>query len=99
MSNLVNVGDEVKCSITGFKGIAMGRTEYLFGCVRVGILPTKVKDKKDIDYVWFDETQLVVIKKQKIQPSKEVKEKIKLGISTGGPGRESSSMNRLDSKK
>lgn len=30
----VNLGDRVKDQVTGFEGIAIARTEWLFGCPR-----------------------------------------------------------------
>ena len=67
MNRLVNVGDEVKDQITGFKGIADSRSEFLYGCVRVNVQPQKLKaDKTREDSVVFDETQLIVIKSKAI---------------------------------
>ena len=34
-----NLGDEVKDTITGFKGIVVARTEWLNGCARVTVQP------------------------------------------------------------
>jgi len=68
MDRLVNIGDEVKDQITGFKGIAASRTEFLYGCVRVEVQPQKLKaDKNREDSVIFDETQLLVTKKKAIK--------------------------------
>jgi len=67
MRRLVEVGDEVKDQITGFKGIAMARTNFLYGCVRIEVQPQKLKADKNIEEsVYFDETQLIVIKKQAV---------------------------------
>lgn len=64
---MINLGDEVKCSITGFKGIAIGLTEYIYGCKRVGVQPRVDKDGKHAECQWFDEPQLQVLKKNKIE--------------------------------
>jgi hypothetical protein len=46
--------------ITGFKGLVMGRSEYLSGCTQVLLIPSKVnKDGKRPDGEWFDEQRLV----------------------------------------
>jgi hypothetical protein len=45
-------------SITGFSGIAICRTEYLHGCIRIGVQPTELHEGKPIEAVYFDEQQL-----------------------------------------
>lgn len=67
---MVKLGDRVKDNITGFEGIAVARTEFLYGCVRVCVQPGKLKDGKTIDAEWFDEQRLDV----------------KSAAKTGGPG-------------
>lgn len=58
---IVKLGDEVKDRITGFRGIAVCRSEWLNGCVRIGITSKELKDGKPIDDVFIDEKQLEVI--------------------------------------
>lgn len=61
------LGDKVRDTITGFEGIATGRTEWLTGCVRWIVEPDKLdKDKKVQQYMEFDESRLVVLRKQPI---------------------------------
>lgn len=67
---MVKLGSRVKDSLTGFKGVAVARTEYLYGCVRVCVEPEALKDGKPIDAQWFDEQRLDVTSAAK----------------TGGPG-------------
>jgi len=62
---MVNLGDEVKDTISGFKGIAISRHSYLQGCDRISIQPTIDKDGKLPEQQSFDEPQLEVIKKAK----------------------------------
>lgn len=57
----VNLGDKVKDTISGFVGIATGRSEYLYGCVRICVTPAEMKDGKPIDPLWFDEDQLSMV--------------------------------------
>jgi hypothetical protein len=54
------LGKVYKDSITGFTGMAMGRTVYLHGCISVALLSLKLpKDGKPNDWVWFDEPRLI----------------------------------------
>jgi hypothetical protein len=60
----IRLGDKVKDSVTGFTGIAIGRTEWLHGCARIIVQPTGVmKDGKLYDTQQFDEPQLVILKR------------------------------------
>ena len=62
---MIKLGCEVKDKLTGFTGIAMGRTEYLYGCVSIAVLSSKLKDGKPADWVWIDEQRLTVLSKAK----------------------------------
>jgi hypothetical protein len=55
----IKLGSVVTDSITGFKGIAVSRTEYIYGCSRVGVQPKEIKDGTPIAAQFFDELQLV----------------------------------------
>jgi hypothetical protein len=55
----VELGTRVKDKISGFEGIATGRTEYLYGCVRVLVEPERLEAGKPIEGEWFDEQRLV----------------------------------------
>ncbi len=57
------LGDTVKDRISGFKGIATARSEFLHGCVRILISPEGLKDAKPIESQWVDEPQLERVKK------------------------------------
>lgn len=59
---MINLGDEAKDKITGFKGVVTGKCEYLNGCVRYLIQPKKLKDEKMIDAEWVDVQQVEVTK-------------------------------------
>lgn len=72
-----NLGDEVKDTITGFKGIVVARTEWLNGCARVTVQPQKLKsDGTPVESQTFDEFQLVVLKSAKMAVGRR---------DTGGP--------------
>lgn len=53
------LGEKVKDNITGFEGIAIGRAEYLNGCVSIEVQSTKLKDGMPISE-WFDEQRLSI---------------------------------------
>lgn len=55
---MVKLGSMVTDSITGFSGVAIGRCEYLYGCVRVQVQSCDLKEGKVIDTEWFDEQRL-----------------------------------------
>ena len=74
MSNRIELGVEVKDKVTGFKGIASGRSEYLSGCTHICIQPKVEKDKKLPEAKWFDEPMVeVIIKGKKIKQVKTKK--------------------------
>jgi hypothetical protein len=55
---MVKLGTKVKDNLTGFAGIAVSRTEYLYGCVRVGVESPELKEGKPQDIQFFDEQRL-----------------------------------------
>ena len=77
----VKLGKEYKDSISGFSGIAVARTEYLYNCIRVMLSPTKLKPDGDfLPDTWFDEPVLVAVRSKRTIKSKK-------GEATGGPSR------------
>jgi hypothetical protein len=63
---MINLGDKVKDSITGFEGIVTGKTIWLNGCTRVGVQSDVLKDGVPTEAQWIDEPQLKVIESQKV---------------------------------
>lgn len=63
---MVNLGDEVKDTVSGFRGIAVASHDYLQGCTRICIQPKVGKDGKLPDIRTFDEPALEVIKAKKV---------------------------------
>lgn len=59
------LGDVLKDQITGFKGVAICRTDWLNGCTRVTIQPQDLKDGKPIEAQTFDVEQLELVKSAK----------------------------------
>ena len=64
---MINLGDEVKDTITGYRGIAIARHTYLQGCDRISIQPPIDKEGKMPESLTFDEPQLEVVKAAKIK--------------------------------
>ncbi len=62
----VRLGDEVKDTITGFKGVAICRHTYLQGCDRITVIDKSTKDKPEPTELNFDEPQLIVTKAKKV---------------------------------
>lgn len=70
----IKLGDKVKEIYTGFTGIAVGRTQWLHGCDRIGIMPEKLdKDGKPQELQWFDEPQVQLVKSQAPKVAKSSK--------------------------
>lgn len=69
---MINLGDQVKDTITGLEGTAVARIKYMNDCVQYEVQPKGLKDGTIIKSVWIDEGQLIVKKKKaKIKEEKE----------------------------
>lgn len=55
---MVKLGTVVTDAVSGFSGVATGRTEYLYGCIRIMVEPQGLHDGKPIEAQWFDEQRL-----------------------------------------
>lgn len=55
---MIELGNTVTDTITGFTGVAVGKTLYLHGCTRVRVQPKELKDGKVQESEIFDEKQL-----------------------------------------
>lgn len=91
----IELGDRVKDPITGFQGIAVVISTWINGCIRIAVQPeTLDKENKVRDDRYFDQTQLVVLKKRVHAPValtvSEVPPPAQTRRSNGGPARESS---------
>lgn len=77
----IELGDLAKDSVTGFKGICVARTSWLFGCVRCALQPQDLDHGKVMEAINFDEPQLVLLKKAAVKsvPAKAP------ARTTGGP--------------
>lgn len=81
----IDLGDEVECKITGFRGIVRSLTVCLTGCDVAGVQGPMVLGKLGESYN-FDIPALKVIKKGKVKPS-EVQDPApdKKGSAVGAP--------------
>ena len=69
---MIKLGQKVKDSLTGFTGIVVSATEYLYGCRRLEVQPDKLnKDNTVAGSRWIDEPQLTLVGK-KIHGNKPV---------------------------
>jgi hypothetical protein len=80
----VELGDEVKCKVTGFKGVVTMYSQCLTGCDRIVVQPPVNKEGKHPDSMWLDTHAVTIIKKGKVKPE-SVREPIELGGRKGGP--------------
>lgn len=71
----IELGDKVKCRVTGFSGIVISKTVHLNGCDRFHVQPACGKDGKYPDGWNIDEHSLDIIKKGAGLPKKEAREK------------------------
>lgn len=60
--NQFELGDELKCTITKFRGTATARTEFINGCVQYFLEPATEDYTKKPDGHWIDQQQLELVK-------------------------------------
>ena len=85
---MIELGRRVKDLVTGIEGIAVGRCEYLNGCVQIYIRPKAKKTGEEVEGIWADDIQVKdlgpgVTSTIKSNIKKKEKEKVKNG--PGGP--------------
>ena len=74
---MIQLGDAVKDTVSGFSGIAVSEHIYLQGCKRITVQPKIDKTGKLPETQTFDEPQLMVLKVKKVIVKKAKK--------SGGP--------------
>ena len=79
----IELGDEARDTITGFKGIVTSFHKYIHGCARFGLQPRELHEGKPITAQIFDLPQLELM-------TKANKLKISTTGDTGGPRTEPS---------
>lgn len=60
---VVELGDQVRDKVTGFKGIVTGKAQYLTGCKQVMVTPRADESGKYVDACWLDVDRVEVIGK------------------------------------
>lgn len=83
----IKLGTRVRDTFTGFEGIAVSRTEWLYGCARIGIQPTVLKDGKPIDTEHFDEQRVVEVTPPVEAPAVSPQSSARSGGPQRDPGR------------
>lgn len=68
-------GDFARDTITGFEGIVVATTDWLYGCRRLTLQPKAMHDGKPIEPQTFDEPQLELVSKEEVKGKND----------TGGP--------------
>jgi hypothetical protein len=63
----VELGDQVRDKVTGFKGIVTGKAQYLTGCKQVMVTPKVGDDGKYVDACWLDVDRVEVLGKEAIK--------------------------------
>ena len=66
MADRAEMGDLVKDRVTGFTGIVMGRTQWIYGCDRIWVQPQELKDGKKVEMDSFDEAAIEIVTKSVI---------------------------------
>jgi hypothetical protein len=91
---MINLGDRAKDIITGFEGIAVAKTSWLYGCDRVTLQPETIgNDGKIPENCTFDVMQLKLVKAGVVKieaPKKAEKSEAK----TGGPQNDRAALRR-----
>jgi hypothetical protein len=57
---MINLGDKVRDSLTGFTGIVIGRCEYLTGCNQLLVQPPCKESGDFVESRWLDLDRLMV---------------------------------------
>jgi hypothetical protein len=72
----IQLGDVARDTITGFEGVVIGTSDWLYGCRRMILQPKALLEGKPVESQSFDEPQLVLVSPPK-PPSPPVR--------SGGP--------------
>ena len=63
---MIPLGSEVRDTVTGFQGIAIGRTQWLTGCATIVVKPKVNKDGQMMESQTIGEPSLEVMKSEKL---------------------------------
>ncbi len=87
---MINLRDKVKDTISGYTGIVIGVTQWLYGCRRLTVQAQGLHDGKPIETQCIDEQQLEVIDAYEADADTEVWEESQaptqgIAAAVGGP--------------
>lgn len=60
----VKLGDRVKDTISGFKGIMVSHAKHLHGCDTIGVKPEVLHDGQPIECQWFDILRMELVEER-----------------------------------
>jgi len=66
---MFNLGDQVKCKVTGYTGVVTSITQFINGCTRLALQAKVGKDSKVPDAIYVDEPQAEMVKKKYVKPT------------------------------
>ena len=64
---MIELGNRVRDTVTGFTGTAVGKTIWMYGCERFSVQSDKLHDGKPVDEHWFDAQRLEIL--ETVQPA------------------------------
>lgn len=65
----IKLGGKVRDRVTGFEGVVVARTDWLYGCSRFGVQSSGMKDGVPLAAQWFDEQSLDALSTEPGGPS------------------------------
>ena len=84
MTDRIDLGDEARDTITGYRGVVIARTQWLTGCDRLTLQPPVDKEGKVPENASFDEPYLELVKAGKV-PKESALGQAEARRRTGGP--------------
>lgn len=77
MNAKFKLGDEVRDNISGYTGVVVGVTYWLWNCITYGVTSRELKDGAPREAQWMDEERLELVEQTTHVPAR----------ATGGPTR------------
>jgi len=65
--SMIKLGDLVRDKVSGYQGIVVGISDFLYGCKRIGIQAQNLHDGKPVESIWIDLPQAELIEGQKVK--------------------------------
>jgi hypothetical protein len=62
------LGAKVRDMVTGFTGVVVGRTQFVYGCNRYSVQGEELQDAKPTNWQGFDEGQLEMLDERVLTP-------------------------------